>query len=49
MVVERDQTDLPATRHRDSVLRADERRKESSRMREMCVEGSVLLCELSVS
>ena len=44
-VVESDQTDLPATRHRDSVLRAEERRRASSRMREMCEEGSVLLCE----
>ena len=44
-VVESDQTDSPATRHSDSVLRAEERRRASSRMREMCREGSVLLCE----
>ena len=33
-VVVRDQTDCPATRHRDSVLRAEERRIETSRRRE---------------
>lgn len=40
-VVERDQTEWPATRQRDSVLRAEERRRESSRRRERWVEGSV--------
>lgn len=40
-MVERDQTDWPATRQRDSVLRAEERRRESSRRRERWVEGSV--------
>ncbi len=40
-MVERDQTEWPATRQRDSVLRAEERRRESSRRRERWVEGSV--------
>lgn len=40
-MVARDQTDWPATRQRDSVLRAEERRRESSRRWERWVEGSV--------
>ena len=45
----RDQTFEPATRQRDSVERADERRMERSRRRERCASRSVCLCELSVT
>lgn len=45
-VVQRDQTEAPATRQRDSVERAAERRRESSRVWVRCGVGSVDLgCE----
>lgn len=44
----KDQTLEPATRQRDSVERAEERRMERSRRRESCVSRSVCLCEPSV-
>ena len=45
----RDQTLEPATRQRDSVERAEERRMERSRRRERWASRSVCLCELSVT